>query len=937
MSSKTNPLVIVTGDVTVDWNLARSRSFQGGATMWNVDDCTRAYPQPGGAALLGELIETVAHRLPEPTFTVHRPNLDRPLQPSDSCYHHSYAMWSLYEYGARPGDDKQKQSWRVEEFLGLDRCRHDGDGTNTGDARSDVDGASLIILDDANLGFRDHEERWPNTLRAKRSSPWIIVKMAQPVARGPLWHYLQKQCADKLIVVMTINDLRLTEVQISRQISWERTAQDLAWELVHNPEVNSLSRCAHVVVSFDTAGAFLISRAADSPRPISRLFFDPRVIEGMWERDYPGYMIGHTVALTAGIARQVMLAPDDPDIAQGIQSGLAGMRQLHREGYGARGSSVDDAGLAFPFVSVAEQLDSPQETFAVVDVQDPVRFLDQNLRGHASEAEPGFWTILADRYPGEIETIAERIVLDGPQAVLTDIPLGQFGKLLTVDRHEIESFRSIGSLIDEYCRQKKPKRPLSIAVFGAPGAGKSFGIVEVAKSLRPGQIEVREFNVSQFTSPEDILEALHQVRDAGLSGQIPLVFWDEFDTSLQGQTLGWLRYFLAPMQDGRFQQGQITHPIGRAIFVFAGGTCESMVQFDRGNDKEFKSVKGPDFVSRLKGFVNILGPNTKDTAVDPYFIIRRAILLRSILQRDASQLFHRHGRTLRLHIDRGVLRAMLRTSAYKHGVRSMESVIAMSSLSGKQTFERSALPAEEQLNLHVDARDFLALMQQMDLDGEFLERLAAAAHEVYCDDLRGRGYRPGPRTDEKLKTSTALGPYDALPEDEKEQNRGNVRDIANKLAVAGYVMIPARSNEPPFDFPGVDLERLAEMEHERWMRLKLERGWRYARRTDKRKELHEALLPWRKLSRAERVTNYGAYESGVGPGPLPESQKKKDRTLVRAIPRILARAGYTVLKVNDDAGKNTLDKQSENGQNRRNRTSTLNRSRKNKRGNRNGA
>jgi hypothetical protein len=656
----------------------------------------------------------------------------------------------------------------------------------------------------------------------------------------------------------------------------------------------------------------------------------------MWERDYPGYMIGHTVALTAGLARELLLSPDKPDISRGIQTGLAGMRRLHREGYGRRGTSVVDANLSFPFAEVAEELESTVPQFAVAEVQDPVRFLD-NGKTTTTNGEAGFWTILSDRYTGTLETVAEKIVLEGPDSALTDVPLGKFGKLLTVDRHEIESFRSIGSLIDEYCRQKKPKRPLSIAVFGAPGAGKSFGIVELAKSLLPGQIEVREFNVSQLASPEDILEALHQVRDVGLSNQIPLVFWDEFDTSLQGQLLGWLRFFLAPMQDGRFQQGQITHPIGRAIFVFAGGTCENMSLFDRGSDdKEFKNAKGPDFVSRLKGYVNILGPNTKNPATDPYFVIRRAILLRSILQRDAPQLFHKQGKTLRLRIDRGVLRAMLRTRAYKHGVRSMESVIAMSALAGKQTFERSALPAEEQLNLHVNSRDFLALMQELDLSGEFLERLAAAAHEVYCEDLTSRGHRFGARTDEKLKVSSALGPYEALPEDEKEQNRDTVRDIANKLSVAGYVMIPARSNEPPFNFPGIDLEQLAEMEHERWMRLKLERGWRYGSSTDKKKERHQALVPWRKLSTTERANIYGDYHEAIGPGVLPESEKKKDRILIRAIPRILARAGYTVLKVNDGE-KNVTDKKNENGQNRRNRPPSPNRSRKNKRGSRNGS
>jgi hypothetical protein len=66
------------------------------------------------------------------------------------------------------------------------------------------------------------------------------------------------------------------------------------------------------------------------------------------------------------------------------------------------------------------------------------------------------------------------------------------------------------------------------------------------------------------------------VRDVGLSGALPLVFWDEFDTALEGKKLGWLRYFLAPMQDGRFQDGQLVHPIGRSIFVFAGGTSTTM-------------------------------------------------------------------------------------------------------------------------------------------------------------------------------------------------------------------------------------------------------------------------------------------------------------------------------------------------------------------------
>ena len=148
------------------------------------------------------------------------------------------------------------------------------------------------------------------------------------------------------------------------------------------------------------------------------------------------------------------------------------------------------------------------------------------------------------------------------------------------------------------------------------------------------------------------------------------------------------------------------------------------------------------------------------------------------------------------------------------------------------------------MELHVDARDFLALVQRIDLEGELLETLASAAHDHFCEALRKEGYRWGESTDGVKKTHSALKPYADLPEDEKEQNRGNVRDIPLKLARASYVMIPARSHETSFDFPGADLEMLAEMEHVRWLKRKIASGWRWAAHTDKQNKLHQDLLPW---------------------------------------------------------------------------------------------
>lgn len=862
-------IAIVTGDVTIDWNLRRFRQRKESPFQsWDPVDTVRASSQPGGAALVAELIDTIAETIRRdggPDFEVRRAGAPGgPVQLDDERMNHSYALWSQYKR-----TDGQGLVWRVEESLGVDPGSQECQAVV-----DDTPETGLVVLDDADLGFRNQKEMWPRALAQSSRRPWILVKMARPVAQGELWAHLLEQWADRLVVVMTVDDLRRTEVKISRELSWERTVQDLFWELTHNPRVNSLSRTAHIIVSFATAGAWLLSGAEST----SRLIYDPAVPEGAWGQSVLGGMIGYTSCLTGSLARQLMLRPKDPDLVQGIQAGIAAARMLHQQGYEERPMGGKRSRLSFPHQMIAQAVAATARPFDVVDVQDPSRFIRGSATDGGRAPESAFWTILQDRCAGSLDQIAEDIVLKGPEKALRGVPLGQFEDLITADRREVESFRCIRSLFIEYCEESQ-QRPLSIAVFGPPGSGKSFGVKQVARSVRSSAIKPLEFNLSQFDGQEALFDALHQVRDVALSGQIPLVFWDEFDTALAGRPLGWLRYFLAPMQDGFFQQGQIVHPIGRAIFVFAGGTCARMEDFGGAlSREELVRMKGPDFLSRLKGYINILGLNPQGPSgkpADSLHVIRRAIVLRSVLSRTVRQIFQKQGGALVPSIDQGVLRAFLHTREYKHGARSLEAVVGMSLLVGRGAFERSCLPSEAQLELHVDGRDFMALTQQMTLDGPLLETLAEAAHEVFCDHMKSNGYRYGPKNDEMLKTNSAIKPYQQLAEDEKEQNRGNVRDIPNKLTIVGYVMMPARSNERPFEFPGPDLDLLAKTEHDRWMQAKIGAGWSYASKTNKANKQHEALLPW---------------------DQLPEGQKEKDRFLVRDIPRILAKAGYAVLK-----------------------------------------
>ncbi len=133
--------------------------------------------------------------------------------------------------------------------------------------------------------------------------------------------------------------------------------------------------------------------------------------------------------------------------------------------------------------------------------------------------------------------------------------------------------------------------------------------------------------------------------------------------------------------------------------------------------------------------------------------------------------------------------------------------------------------------------------------------------------------------------------FDQLPEEEKEQNRGQVRDIPGKLAYAGCHIVPAREGKPAFTFPDDVLEELASREHTRWMCQKTADEWRHAPETDKPKKLHSCLLPWR----TGDLAPYMGFAQYHGDEELPEAEKEKDRTTVREIATILTRAGDTIV------------------------------------------
>ena len=197
---------------------------------------------------------------------------------------------------------------------------------------------------------------------------------------------------------------------------------------------------------------------------------------------------------------------------------------------------------------------------------------------------------------------------------------------------------------------------------------------------------------------------------------------------------------------------------------------------------EFKDAKGPDFISRLRGYVNILGPNQTDEKWDQLFIVRRAMLLRSLIERKTPDLIDGSGEA---QIDNGVLRALLKVPRYKHESRSMEAILEMSRLTNARKWEQALLPSKEQLRLHVDEEQFYRHLMYDSFFSEKIESIAAALYNnraLLCE------------SDRKAKLVDGET-WDHISEEVKKYIHNQVRHIPGALNKIDYELISV--NEQP--------------------------------------------------------------------------------------------------------------------------------------------
>ncbi len=185
----------------------------------------------------------------------------------------------------------------------------------------------------------------------------------------------------------------------------------------------------------------------------------------------------------------------------------------------------------------------------------------------------------------------------------------------------------------------------------------------------------------------------------------------------------------------------------------------------------------------------------------------------------------------------------------------------------------AALMKEDREAFDIDQLHVFSLLDRTcslkELLGGMHEILAQAIHEKYVHHRKQAG--------DLLETNPSIVEWDDLPEDLKDSNRHQAAHIKDKLKAVGYGIQNMITWETcDFKFSPEEVEKLAEIEHDRWCEERRKLNWSYTPgNKDIKKKINPHLVPWAELS---------------------EEIKEYDRNMVRGLPNFLTRAGFQIYR-----------------------------------------
>ncbi len=158
-----------------------------------------------------------------------------------------------------------------------------------------------------------------------------------------------------------------------------------------------------------------------------------------------------------------------------------------------------------------------------------------------------------------------------------------------------------------------------------------------------------------------------------------------------------------------------------------------------------------------------------------------------------------------------------------------------------------------------------------------IRKLARAIHSRYMHEINSQTskgdnflfYSPG---------AAYASDFDKLSDEIKFSNFDNAAHIPTKLLSIGYKIRPVNKGFKPFalHLNQDEIETMARVEHIRWSWEKRLNGWTFGNKKDDEKKTHPSLIAYEELS---------------------ESEKQKDRELVKLIPAFLQDIDYEAFPI----------------------------------------
>ncbi|MBU7006859.1 NAD-binding protein [Phosphitispora fastidiosa] len=146
------------------------------------------------------------------------------------------------------------------------------------------------------------------------------------------------------------------------------------------------------------------------------------------------------------------------------------------------------------------------------------------------------------------------------------------------------------------------------------------------------------------------------------------------------------------------------------------------------------------------------------------------------------------------------------------------------------------------------------------------ETLAIAMHNLYVEQNKNDAKKKG-----------TLVHWVQLDESHKEQSRREAGFIGELLKeVSCELILLAELKEEQFQFTPEEAEKMAELEHDRWYKHRVNEGWKYGEVRDDARKINNMLLPW---------------------ADLPYEGKKYNIDMVNKLPELIEEVGFRIYRV----------------------------------------